>query len=243
MKRLFIEGPLGDNTAHTLDADDAHYLGRVLRARVGDSLTVFDRDGKTGEARIAQLARRHAELEIGTLTVVDDRSPVRTTLLQALSRSNKIDWVIQKAVELGVDEIRPVATERSAMRVDELRADHKLAHWRKIAIGACQQCGRVRLPEIHSPETLDLSLQHTIADVRLVASPVATVPLRERLQTPAAASVALLVGPEGGLSEDEIRQCDAAGWQPVRAGRRVLRTETAAISLLSIVQYAWGDLT
>lgn len=243
MKRLFVERPLDPRSTCTLDAESAHYLGRVLRARVGDTLTVFDRDGRTGAARISHLGKRSAALDVGELTIVDDRSQVRVVLLQALSRAQKIDLVIQKAVELGVDEVIPIATERSAMKVDDVKVAHKLAHWTKVAIGACQQSGRVRLPEIHPPQTLDAALGEISADVQLVALPDATTSLREVLNAPAPKCVAVLIGPEGGFSDSEIRLCADASFTPVRAGDRVLRTETAAIALLSVIQFAWGDLS
>ncbi|MEL6301256.1 MAG: 16S rRNA (uracil(1498)-N(3))-methyltransferase [Pseudomonadota bacterium] len=241
-KRIYIETGITPDAEHALSQEQAHYIGRVLRARIGDTLELFDGQGHSTTAEVRTLGKREAIVLTSSVVFADDRSPVSTTLLQCLSRSHKIDLVVQKAVELGVDHVVPITSERSLMRLDEAGGAQKQAHWMKVAIAACQQCGRRFLPTISTPLSLDAALREIRAEQRLVATPGASHTLTSKLEQPAPADAAILVGPEGGFSSDEIDAAVAAGWVRVSAGRRVMRTETAAISLLSIIQHRWGDL-
>ncbi len=148
-----------------------------------------------------------------------------------------MDWAIQKATELGVNAITPIVSERCEVRLKDERADKRLAHWRQVAISACEQCGRSSLPTIHAPVTLAEWLKATDADLKLVLHPVAE-PLVSHAKP---ARLAFLIGPEGGLSELEVEQANAAGFQAARLGPRVLRTETAPVVALSVAQQLWGD--
>ena len=243
IKRLFVEHPLAAGARLVLDGDAAHYLGRVLRARPGDPLTVFNGDGAEYAATVHDLARGSVTLDVSTTIDAMAEPPVAITLLQALSRNEKMDVAIQKAVELGAAEIRPVAVERSVMRLDDERAARRAAHWRQVAVHAAQQCGRAIVPAVHAPVPLDDVLAAGGLGFGIVADPDAGQTLattlagapRER------ARISLLVGPEGGLTAQEIAAAAAAGMRPSRAGPRVLRTETAAVALLAILQWHFGD--
>ncbi len=163
-------------------------------------------------------------------------SRLQIHLGQGLSRGERMDWAIQKATELGATQITPVISERCEVRLKDERADKRLAHWRQIAISACEQCGRSVIPIIHPPQLLAdwLAIE---ADLKLVLHPVA-----EPLESHAApATLAFLIGPEGGLNDAEVEQARTAGFQPARLGPRVLRTETAPVVALSVAQQLWGD--
>jgi 16S rRNA (uracil1498-N3)-methyltransferase len=164
-------------------------------------------------------------------------SPLRIHLGQGLSRGERMDWAIQKATELGVAHITPIVSERCEVRLKDERADKRLAHWQQIAISACEQCGRSVLPAIHPPMLLGDWLARTEAELKLVLHPVAE-PLASHVRP---ATLAFLIGPEGGLSEAEVAEAQRAGYQAARLGPRVLRTETAPVAALSVAQQLWGD--
>ena len=177
---------------------------------------------------------------------IERESPLRVTLLQALARGEKMDWVLQKATELGVARIVPVATERSVVQLDGERAGRRLEHWQGIVASACEQCGRNRLPEVLAPQSLAAACQLAAtspASVRLVLAPGATASLAAAASAAeaGASEVALLIGPEGGLSEAELRVAAQAGFVAVAMGPRVLRTETASIAALAVLQLVAGD--
>jgi len=164
-------------------------------------------------------------------------SPLRIHLGQGLSRGERMDWAIQKATELGVSEITPIVSERCEVRLKDERTDKRLAHWRQIAISACEQCGRSTLPVIHPPLLLAEWVKQTAAELKLVLHPVAE-PLTSH---PKPGTLAFLIGPEGGLSDNEVAQAAQAGYLPARLGPRVLRTETAPVVALAVAQQLWGD--
>ncbi|MEM7612252.1 MAG: 16S rRNA (uracil(1498)-N(3))-methyltransferase [Pseudomonadota bacterium] len=244
IKRLFANQPLSPGQRIALDTDAAHYVGRVLRARVGDKLALFNDDGHEYIANIDALAKRELHVSIESRHTPAVESPIAITLLQALSRHEKMDWVIQKSVELGVSAIQPVITERSVMQLDASRAEKRLSHWQSVAIHAAQQSGRCRLTKIAPPLQLNEALATDAGtELALVATPTADQTLSHVLtQRPGAASLGILVGAEGGLTESEVASAKQAGFAACRSGPRVLRTETAAISLIAIAQYALGDI-
>ncbi len=244
-KRLFVDQPLKPGESLSLDNEAAHYVGRVLRARVGDALALFNGDGYEFSATITALAKRELTLIVLDASLPQTESGLRISLFQALSRNEKMDWVIQKAVELGVERIQPVITERSVMQLDAERVTTRLQHWRGVAIHAAQQCGRCRITEIDPPRKLDEVLAATDRQsLAIVATPQASRSLANvlREQQGKPQQLSLLIGAEGGFSEQEIDAACGAGFVACSAGPRVLRTETAAIALISIAQYALGDL-
>ncbi|MEO1596153.1 MAG: 16S rRNA (uracil(1498)-N(3))-methyltransferase [Pseudomonadota bacterium] len=245
VKRLFVEQPLAAGSALKLDGAAAHYLGRVLRARVGTPVQVFNGDGREYQAAIAQISRETVALSVGAAVPAAPEPRVAITLLQALSRNEKMDLAIQKAVELGVHSIRPVAVERSVMRLDDTRTARRTEHWQQVAVHAAQQCGRAVVPEVHAPATLGEALDAG-ADIGfgVVADPEAAQSLGDFLDAAEERvdAACVLVGPEGGLTDAEIALATAAGLHAVRAGPRVLRTETAALALVTVLQWRFGDL-
>jgi 16S rRNA (uracil1498-N3)-methyltransferase len=219
-----------------------HYLSRVLRLGVGDSLSVFDGEGSEFAATISRMSKTTATLRIGEKTLTDTESGLRVHLVQGISRGERMDFVVQKATELGVKRITPVLTEYGVVKLDASRAEKRCNHWQKVAANACEQSGRVRLPLIDSPIPLKnwFGGKPERVDTELILKPGATTPLSE-IDAPET-KVCVLIGPEGGFSDIEYEDADVAGFQPVSLGPRVLRTETASIAVLAILQSSWGDL-
>jgi 16S rRNA (uracil1498-N3)-methyltransferase len=241
LTRVYVETALEPGMRVTLEGSAASHVTRVLRLRVGEALTLFN--GQGGE-HAASIDRSHG----GEVTVliaehypVERESPFPITLAQGVSRGQRMDLVVQKATELGVSRLVPVLTERSVVRLDAQQADRKSNHWRAIAIAACEQCGRNRLPEVALPAQFRELLREPAGDrARLLLSPDAA---RRVEDVPRPRSgVTVLIGPEGGLSEEEQGQAQAAGFTAVNLGPRVLRTETAAIAALTLLQREFGDL-
>jgi len=244
--RVFVPGPLQADTDLALPETAAGHVVKVLRLRVGAALTVFDGRGGEWQAVISRLAGGAVTVRVGAHDPLERESPLRVTLLQALARGEKMDWVLQKATELGVARIVPVATERSVVQLDGERAGRRLEHWQAIVASACEQCGRNRLPEVLPPTPLEAACRLAAASpaaVRLVLAPGAGASLAATASAAeaGASEVVLLIGPEGGLSEAELRSAEGAGFVPVAMGPRVLRTETASIAALAVLQLVAGD--
>ena len=254
--RFYIPVALAAQTTLVLPEAAAHHAARVLRLRSGDAVTLFNGSGGEYAARITAIGK-HDESRDGRgrprreqavdVTVkierhdpVERESPLQITLVQALSSGERMDLTIQKAVELGVSCIVPVESERCVVRLKGERAGNRVAHWQQVVVSACEQCGRNRIPEVRMISPLDVWLAAEGSDAqRWVLLPGADTALRDlpRPDKP----VELLVGPEGGLTDTEADAARRAGYQPVRLGPRVLRTETAAPALLAALQALWGD--
>ena len=237
LSRFFIDAPLSLGQ-HDLPEAQAHYIGRVLRHAVGDAVQLFDDSGQEFLGELIEVGKKSVRVELREAFAGLAESPLRIHLGQGLSRGERMDWAIQKATELGATEITPIVSERCEVRLKDERADKRTAHWRQIAISACEQCGRSVLPQINAPVTLVEWLQGVEAELKLVLHPVAE-PLVSHAPP---ASLAFLIGPEGGLSDAEVEQARAAGFQAARLGPRVLRTETAPVVALSVAQQLWGDI-
>jgi len=240
--RLHIAASFSLNSTLQLDADQARYLSRVLRLRVGDRLTVFDGLGSEYLASITSIGKSAATLLVIEEAATTTESDLKVHLVQGVSRGERMDFVVQKATELGVKRITPVLTEFGVVKLDATRAEKRREHWQKVAASACEQCGRVRLPLIDAP----LPLKHWFGskpeqiDTELILKPGAATPLT-RIEVPKT-KVCVLIGPEGGFSDGEFEDAAIAGFQPVSLGPRVLRTETAAVATLAVLQSLWGDL-
>jgi len=218
----------------------AHHAARVLRLQAGDQVGVFNGRGGEGEARITDIGKRHVTLEIVAWHGVERESPLQVQLAQAISAGEKMDFTLQKAVELGIGHIQPLASERSVVRLSGERAEKRVAHWQGVVVSACEQSGRNQVPEVATIRPLlDWLGQHDQAGLRLMLSPTAEIGLRDLPQP--SGNVTLLVGPEGGLSPAEAEAAQRYGFTPVRLGARVLRTETAALAALAAMQTLWGD--
>jgi 16S rRNA (uracil1498-N3)-methyltransferase len=213
----------------------------VLRLRPKAALTLFNGRGGQYAASIERVAGSEVTVAVGEHEPIERESPFPLTLAQGVSRGERMDLVVQKATELGVARLVPVLTERSVVRLDEAQSDRKSSHWRAIAIAACEQCGRNRLPEVALPAQLHEFLRQPAGDsVRLLLSPLAELRI-EDVPRPAR-GVTVLIGPEGGLADAEQRDALTAGFTAVNLGPRVLRTETAAIAALTLLQREFGDL-
>lgn len=224
-----------------LSGDAANHACRVLRLRPGDDLIVFDGLGLEFPARIKAISRKTVTLSTGAGRDPLTESNLEIALLQGVCRGHRMDLLIQKSTELGVAAIHPIGCERSIVRLDEKRTQKKLEHWRQIAISACEQCGRAVVPKICAPASLAAAFEELKEDVvRLLLDPSADDDLGAALEAPR--KIALLIGPEGGLTDGERAAAGTAGFIPVRMGPRVLRTETAPLAALSILQYLAGDL-
>jgi 16S rRNA (uracil1498-N3)-methyltransferase len=236
LSRFFIDAPLSLGR-HELPEAQAHYIGRVLRLAPGAAVQLFDGSGREYLGELAEVGKKSVSVELREVFDGLAESPLRIHLGQGLSRGERMDWAIQKATELGVAEITPLVSERCEVRLKDERADKRLAHWRQIAISACEQCGRSVLPVIHAPLNLDDWQRQVQAELKLVLHPVAE-PLASHARP---SSLAFLIGPEGGLSDAEVEQAKSHGFHAARLGPRVLRTETAPVVALSVAQQLWGD--
>lgn len=217
----------------------AHHAVRVVRLTVGAALTVFTGSGGEYAATLTRIDKRGAAVRLEAFDPVERESPLAVTLAQALAANDAMDYAVRKAVELGVAAIQPVVTARSAAPASGERGLRRLAHWRQIAIAACEQCARNRIPEIAAPRSLTEWLAAS-REGGLVLAPEAAESLPS-LPKPAS-PLALLVGPEGGFEQGEIDAARMRRFVAVRLGPRVLRTETAGVAALAALQTLWGDL-
>jgi 16S rRNA (uracil1498-N3)-methyltransferase len=240
VNRVFSEVPVGGRVQLELTGTAANHIARVLRVRVGEPLILFDDAGGEYAAMVEAFTRDTVRVAVGDYLDVNRESPLHVTLAQGVSRGERMDVVVQKATELGVKRIVPVLAERTVVRLNDAQAANRLRHWRAIAIAACEQCGRNRLPQITAPMTLqEFLVSDYPAGLRLVLSPSGGLKARELPASPAAT---LLIGPEGGLSDTEVGASLAAQFTGLVLGPRILRTETAALAALAVIQQQLGDL-
>jgi 16S rRNA (uracil1498-N3)-methyltransferase len=240
--RIHIDSALGAGAEVTLPAAAAGHVARVLRLGVGDAVTLFNGDGHDYAATLIAVDRRAVVARISDVRSVANESPLPLTLAQSVARGEKMDLIMQKATELGVARIVPLLSERSEVRLDSARGDKRLQHWRAVVAGACEQCGRARVPAVEPLQDLG-AWAGALADdgaVRLALLPEATHGVRA--QALSTAGAILVVGPEGGLGERDIAILQAAGFSGVRLGPRILRTETAGLAALAALQALYGDL-
>lgn len=238
--RVFIAEDLAEGATIELPDDKRHHLATVLRLSRGDALTLFNGDGAEYTATLTAADRKRAEARIDARATPLRESPLEITLLQAVARGDRMDFALGKAVELGVTAIQPVFTARGQVKLEGTRLARKHSHWQRIVESAAEQSGRLICPTL--AEASDLSRQLEAppdVDRRLMLAPEAATGLQA--QTPAT-RIALLIGPESGLSNDEIERASAGGWQALALGPRVLRTETAGMAALAALQTVWGDL-
>lgn len=239
ISRLYLPVPLASGVDVVLDEERAHYLRTVLRLKRGFELTLFNGEGGEFAARIEACHREAVSLTVGEHRPDDRESRLDVRLGLGISRGERMDLAIQKAVELGVGAITPLFTERCVVQLDGERKAQRLEHWRRVVWAACEQSGRNRVPEVLEPLSMGAWLS-TAAGLRIFLDPHASRGLRDLV--PPTGTVTLLSGPEGGFSDAERDMAMAAAFTPVRLGPRVLRTETAALAALAAIQTLWGDL-
>ncbi len=237
--RLFIDLSLVNGSELQLPTEAAHYLANVLRAKPGQKVCLFNDTGIEALGEITQCAKRAVSVRIDEISAVDRESPLRIHLAIGISRGERMDFVLQKSTELGVHSIQPLFCERTEVRLSGERLQKKTEHWRNVLASACEQCGRTRIPLLVEPTSLAEAIAHDASEKRFVLHHRSNQGLREHGSRPA--SVSLLIGPEGGLSAQEITLAEQAGFAALTLGPRVLRTETAPLAALSVLQYQWGD--
>ena len=240
LTRSYVDLPLAAGAEVHLPEDAAGHLVRVLRLQAGDACVLFNGDGRDYDARIVVAGKREARAEIIAARPVANESPLRITLLQGIARGEKMDWILQKATELGVARILPVDSERSEVKLDAARAQKRLAHWREVVVSACEQSGRAVVPDVLAPQPLAQAAPFQEGR-GLLLDPQGTSSLAT-LGGQAFDACTLAIGPEGGWSPRDRGQLDAAGYEGMRLGPRILRTETAGIAAVAALQAWRGDL-
>ena len=238
--RVFTDQPLAVGTDIALEDSSARHLAAVLRMQPGDAVTLFNGLGGEYTATLSACSPKRVNAQVGDFLDIERESPLRIHLGIGLSRGDRMDWVIQKATEAGVTDITPLYTERTEVKLKGDRSDKKQRHWQQICISACEQCYRNRLPVLHEPITMEQWLSQVKADRKLVLHHRSEQTLSQ-LRNDQVASAALLIGPEGGLSDREIAAALNTNFEPLRLGPRVLRTETMPVVAISILQSLWGD--
>ncbi len=237
--RIYTPQPLAPGREIALAPQPSHHLVKVLRMSAGRPVKLFNGDGHEYAATIVRADKKGVTVLPADAVYRPNNSPLSTELAMGLSKGDRLDWVLQKATELGVSGIAPLFTERCDVRLPDDKLDRKMASWNNIISAACEQCQRNTLPTLKRPQPLRDFITACAAEAKYVLHHRGE---RGLAATPRPASLALLVGPEGGLTNEEIALAQQHGFAPLRLGGRVLRTETAPLAALSIVQYLWGDL-
>jgi len=240
--RLFVSGALSNDAELILQGEQARYLGRVLRSRVGDQLHVFNGEDGQWSANIENISKNAVTLRVVERDETTTESPLKIHLVQGISRGERMDFVVQKATELGIKRLTPVLTNHGIVKFDQQRAEKRQHHWQQIAISACEQCGRTRPPLVDAPIALNswFGAKDSADSTELILKPGTKIQLASI--APPETKLCLMIGPEGGFSEREYEDAEIAGFQAVALGPRTLRTETAALAAITIAQSCWGDL-
>lgn len=237
--RLYSDQTLEPGSPARLEGRSAHYLGRVLRVAAGDNVVLFNGDGQDYACTVAQMRKDAVALDVRSRLPAKPESPLRITVVQAVSRGERMDLTLQKCTELGAAAFQPVWSERVEVRLKGEKLERRLQHWRGVVVAACEQSGRAVVPDVLAPVALDAWAARPDAEARVLLWPGADTSLAAA-ECPGA--VSLVVGPEGGFSDAERARLESAGVRTVRLGPRVLRTETAAPAAVAILQSLWGDL-
>lgn len=240
--RLYLPADFIAGQSLSLSKEQAHYALTVLRLKNGTPIEAFDGKGMQASGKLEVLGRREAAFIVDEVSRSNNESPLNTVLVQGISRGDRMDHSIQKSVELGVSAIQPVFTERCEVKLQGDKLEKRRQQWQTIAINACEQSGRSVLPEVLPILTFNEWLeQQSEPSFGLVLDPYAEHSLKQLQQPASNTQINLLIGPEGGLTEEEVNQAKQAGLTPVQLGSRILRTETAGPSIIAILQALWGD--
>src|SRR5258706_265778 len=238
--RIRCDLRLGPGAQFTLPPEAAQHVGRALRLKAGDAIIVFDGRGGEYDATIQRIDKERVDVKVGAWRDVEAESPLNVGIVQGLPEADKMDWIIQKTVELGVSWVQPIVCERSVVRLSGERAARREAHWRRVAVAACEQCGRNRIPDVRPTLGFQswIAVPATIRRWMLVpdGTPVAAMSAPD-------GPLELLVGPEGGLSERELDLALPRGFETIALGRRMLRTETAPVVAMAAMHALWGDFS
>lgn len=239
LPRFFENQSFAPNTEITLSDDVVQHVSRALRMRSGDQLQLFNQLGEQYLAELTAVEKRSATARLLHAQPAPTESPLQVSIGQSLSRGERMDYAVQKSTEMGVTSITPLFSSRCEVKLPSDRQQKRVQHWQQIAISACEQSGRVKPPAINLPKTLENWLQQQDAELKLVLHHHSQQPLAEMT---APTSVALLIGPEGGLTADEVELAQSYGFKALTLGPRVMRTETAPVAALTLMNYLWGDL-
>ena len=238
--RFFTSQVLAEGAEIALEADPARHIARTLRMQPGDSLVLFNGDGLEYTGEIVYADRKRVDVRCHASAEPRRESPLAIELAIGMSRGDRMDWVVQKATELGVTSISPLQTARSGLNLRGERLQKKLGHWQRVAASACEQCGRNCLPALNPPQSLENWVASAAPPLRLVLDHRAV----DTSPWPMAPSaIALLVGPEGGLESGELDSARAQGFRVLALGPRIMRTETAPLAAISVLQARWGDFS
>jgi 16S rRNA (uracil1498-N3)-methyltransferase len=238
ISRLYVPFPLAPGRNLELDDDSAHYVRTVLRLKKDAEILLFNGEGGEFLSVLREVSRSRVEVQINRRIERSAESSLQIFLGLGISRGDRMDWSVQKAVELGVNRITPILTERCLVQFKGEKKPQRLLHWQKIVRHAAEQSGRTRLPELQPIATIHEWLDHQ-QGLKVFLDPHAATSLADL--KPEAPKVTLLTGPEGGFSDHERSRAESAGFIPVRLGARILRTETASLAALAAVQMLWGD--
>ncbi len=245
ISRLFLEGNYQANQTIALPKEQVHYALTVLRLKNDYVIEAFNGQGLLATGKLIVTSRRTADFQIESVTKSDNESPLNTVLVQGISKGDRMDTSIQKAVELGVTAIQPIFTERCDVKLEADKLEKRRNQWQAIVINACEQSGRTVVPKIRPIQSYQawLAAQNTDQPLfGLVLDPYAEQSLKTVMAPAVSTPIQLLIGPEGGLTETEVQQARQIGLTPIQLGPRVLRTETAGPAILAILQALWGDL-
>ena len=244
MNRFYHSKTININEIIVLDDFATHHALKVLRLKKGDELILFNGDGYDFQGQIFNIAKKRVEVMINSRRIVDNESDLKVTILQTLTSNEKMDLIIQKTTELGISEIQPIVCERGIVKIKNDKIEKRLLHWKQVSIGACEQCGRAQIPVINKPENITKYLEKIIMSdksLKIILSPTAIKSLNE-ISYNIDQNIKVLIGPEGGFSKKELELATLKNFLPIKIGPRILRTETAPISIMSILQYKYGDI-
>lgn len=241
MVRIYQAPKLQENQEIELDDNAFNHLIRALRLKVGEKITLFDGSNRILPAMISAIDKKHVWVKTQLFKEQDRESPLKIELGQVISRGDKMEFTIQKAVELGVSRIAPLISTRCGVKLDKDRMTKKVQQWRKVAISACEQCGRNIVPEISEVLTLKEWCENLTRGINITFHPRAELGLKQ-IQLQEQKSISMLVGSEGGLTDEEIEMTKNYHFQEVQLGKRILRTETAGLAAIAALQCLYGDL-
>ncbi|TDR32960.1 16S rRNA (uracil(1498)-N(3))-methyltransferase [Hydromonas duriensis] len=244
ISRFYLPQPWATmNTPFQLPDEIFRHAVTVLRLRVGEPFVIFDGAGQTAQAHLISIDKKSAQAQLNDIQTLSVESPLTITLAQCLSSADKMDWTIEKAVELGVSRIIPLFSARSQIKLSSERAIKKLEHWQRIVIAACAQTGRNVLPELTAPMSLNsfLGAEKNNEDLKLILHPRNAQPFKTLPQPQPQQSVTVLIGPEAGFDESELMNAQSAHFTPTLLGPRILRTESAGLATIAALQTLWGD--
>ncbi len=238
--RIFFSGALSEEQLITLDEANSRHLLKVLRLRIGESLQLFNGFGGEYLAILKDTHKQHAIIKVNKYIATENESPLKIHLGQAISRGERMDFAVQKSVELGVDCITPLITERCGVQLSTERISNRLQHWQKVVISASEQSGRCIVPQVFQPCEFADFLKQPKGELCLICHPF--TPSKALPDLMGVSKVTLIIGPEGGFSEQEVIQAEKTGFQSLFLGPRILRTETAALAAITLLQTIGGDL-